>query len=193
MTHCQKSIVTAALAATALSLSGCPIIPINAPTGTTTTIIIVRHAERDPGLDPPLNEEGLARAEVLREVLGERGVTAIFCTDLLRNRQSVAPLAADLGLTPILVNPATYADTVAAANTIVNDIFASHAGGTVLFCGNIGSVLGTPGIMETVYQRLGGTGRPPTRYQDFYVVVYPADGAARFIKAEYGGESSLDP
>ena len=35
------------------------------PGGTTTTIIMVRHAERDPGLDPPLNEEGLIRAQAL--------------------------------------------------------------------------------------------------------------------------------
>jgi hypothetical protein len=174
-----------------LPLAGCPVAP--PVVGASTTVIIVRHAERDPGLDPPLNEEGLARAQVLRDVLGEQGVTAIYCTDLVRNRQTVQPLADDLGLPLNTINPATYADTLSAANTIVNDILTNHAGGTVLFCGNIGSVFGTPGINETLYQRLGGTGRAPTRYQDFYVVVIPDEGAAHFIKAEYGGESSLDP
>jgi hypothetical protein len=63
----------------------------------------------------------------------------------------------------------------------------------VLFCGNIGSVFGTLGINETIYQRLGGTGRAPVRYQDFFVIVVPSDGPAHFIKAEYGEESTLDP
>lgn len=174
--------------------SGCLTPPEPAlPAETKTTVIIVRHAERDPGLDPPLNEEGVARAAVLRDVLAERGVTAIYCTDLLRNRQTVQDLADDLGLTPTLINPALYVDTVAAAESVVNDMLRDHPGGTILFCGNIGSVFGTPGINETIYARLGGTGRAPVRYQDFYVIEYRADGSSNIIKAEYGGPSSLDP
>jgi hypothetical protein len=162
------------------------------PEGTTTTIILIRHAERDPGLDPPLNAEGLQRREALRAVLAERGVTAIYCTDLIRNRQTVEPLAEDLGLTPVLVNPALYVDTVAAANQVLRGIFNNHAGGTVLFCGNIGSTLGAPGINESLYNALGGDDDPPIRYQDLYVIVVPDEGDTHIVKAEYGGVSSLD-
>ena len=77
----------------------------SSPTGTTTTIIIVRHAERDPGLDPPLVEEGVRRADSLRDALTENGVTAIYTTDLLRNRETVQPLADALDLPVKLVNP----------------------------------------------------------------------------------------
>jgi hypothetical protein len=159
---------------------------------TTTTIILVRHAERDPGADPPLNAEGQRRAQALLTALGENGVTAIHCTDLQRNRETVQPLAEALGLSPHLINPARYVNTTVTADELVNEILAGERGGTVLLCGNIGSVLDTPGILEQVYRRLGGTGEVPHRYRDLFVVLVPADGAARFIKAEYGGVSSLD-
>ncbi len=173
-------------------VSGCNTEPVNAQPGTTTTLILVRHAERDSGADPPLNAEGQVRAQALKDALSENGVTAIYCTDLLRNRQTVQPLADELDLTPRLVTPLVYADIPGASDQIVNEILRDHAGGTVLFCGNIGSVFGTPGITEGIYRRLGGTGRPPGRYQDLYIVVVPDEGAARFIKTTYGGPSSLD-
>lgn len=162
--------------------------------GATTTVVIVRHAERDPGLDPPPNAVGVARAEALKEALKENGVTAIYCTDLIRNRDPVQPLADEFGITRGLVSPPTVRrDTAVAAETVVNDILADHAGGTVLFCGNIGSVLGTSGINEESYARLGGAGTPPVRYQDLRVVVLHEDGAANIIKSEYGGPSAEDP
>ncbi len=160
--------------------------------GVTTTFVLIRHAERDPGADPPLNAEGQVRARALRDALIENGVTAIYCTDLLRNRQTVQALADELGLTLNLVNPALYADTTATANALVDEMLRLHAGGTILFCGNIGSVLNTPGITEQIYRRLGGSGTPPNRYQDLFVVVVPPEAAPRFIHSEYGGESSLD-
>jgi hypothetical protein len=165
---------------------------VTPPEGLVTTFIIIRHAERDPGADPPLIAEGFARAETLKNILAENGVTAIYATDLLRNRQTVAPIAEELGLTPTLINPARYVDTVQTAAEVVSQMLTENPGGTILFCGNIGSVLDTPGIMESLYFELGGTGQPPTRYEDMIIVTLPADGAARFIKTGYGGPSSLD-
>ena len=48
------------------------------------------------------------------------------------------------------------------------------------------------GSLQEVYARLGGTDRPPVRYEDFYTAVVPEQGPVRFIKAAYGGPSSLD-
>ena len=170
------------------------LLPLNlaSPAGTRSTIIIIRHCERDPGADPPLNAEGMARAEKLRDALAEHGVDAIYATDLIRNRQSVQPIADLLGITPILVNPALYADTTSTASLIVDEILRDHAGQTVLYCGNTGSTLGTPGINEELYHRLGGTGRPPTRYSDFFVIVVPDEGPNDIAAVTYGGQSSLD-
>jgi hypothetical protein len=60
----------------------------------TTTVIIVRHAERNTGEDPPLNPEGEARAQALASALSIAGVTGIFTTPYLRNQQTAVPLAA---------------------------------------------------------------------------------------------------
>jgi hypothetical protein len=100
---------------------------------------------------------------------------------------------ADLfGLELQLVDSTRYINAPLVADEIVREILSDHAGGTVLFCGNKGSVFGTIGINEAIYRRLGGTGRAPERYQDMYIAVVPEEGATRFIRAEYGGPSSLD-
>jgi hypothetical protein len=181
----------------AVAFTGCDVFNLisfaNSPPGTTTTIILVRHAERDPGLDPPLNAEGAARAQILKEVLSENGVSAIFSPDLMRNRQTVEPLAQLLGIDITLWNPASFANTTVFANAVADDILANYAGRTVLFVGNIGSSsLGTTGINEELYTRFGGTGRPPNRYQDMYIFVVPDQGPTRFIKTIYGPPSTLD-
>lgn len=162
--------------------------------GTTTTIILVRHCERDPGLDPPLNTEGFIRRVALRNVLSENGLTAIYASDQIRNRQSVAPLESSLGITATFIPALELADTKALANRLVDEWLRDHAGGVVLWCGNTGPVIPDvqDGNLEEIYRRLGGTGRAPNRYQDLYIVVVPELGETRFIKTEYGGPSSLD-
>jgi broad specificity phosphatase PhoE len=99
--------------------------------GTTTTIIMVRHAERDPGLDPPLNAEGIARAQILADVLGQNGVTAIYTMDAIRNRETAQPLASKLGLTPSLVPVAQLLDTKVLAKRLVTEWLSKHSGGVV--------------------------------------------------------------
>ncbi len=174
--------------------SGLNMNPVVSMPGTTTTVILVRHCERDPGLDPPLNAEGLVRRQALLSAVAENGITAIYATDLLRNRQSVEPLEEHFGLTATLINALDAADTKALANRLVEEWLRDHAGGVVLWCGNTGPVIENvqAGNMEEIYLRLGGTGRAPNRYQDLYIVVIPETGEPHFIKTEYGGESSLD-
>lgn len=70
--------------------------PVISEPGTTTTIILVRHAERDEGLNPPGNAEGLVWRQAL--AMEDNGVTAIFVPDLIRNVQTAEPLADRLGL-----------------------------------------------------------------------------------------------
>jgi broad specificity phosphatase PhoE len=48
--------------------------------------------------DPPLHEEGLARAEKWAEVLRYADIDAVFSTDRRRKIQSAEPLAKLLGL-----------------------------------------------------------------------------------------------
>jgi Histidine phosphatase superfamily (branch 1) len=156
----------------------------------------VRHAERDPGTDPPLNVEGQARAQALAKMLGENGVTAIYTVDYFRNRQTVQPLADKLGLTPAIVDVTQLADTKTLAKVLVTEWLTKHAGGVVLWVGNVGSpALGTNGSLEDIYRLLGGMGSAPNRYQDLTIIVVPEQGKGnpRFVRTTYGGSSTLDP
>jgi Histidine phosphatase superfamily (branch 1) len=178
-------------------LAGCSITTpsIISQPGTTTTIILVRHAERDPGLDPPLNEEGRARAQILSDVLRQNGVTAIYTMDSIRNRETAEPIATRLGLTPSLVSVDQLLDTKALAKRLVTEWLNKNTGGVVLWIGNVGSnVTGQNGTLEEIYRLLGGTGTPPNRYQDMHVIVVPEQGKGKpsFVQTIYGPKSSLD-
>lgn len=73
-----------------------------------TELILIRHGETDWNrrkcfqgqIDVPLNEFGLAQAERLARRLAGEAVDAIVCSDLARARQTAAPAAAALGLSP---------------------------------------------------------------------------------------------
>lgn len=64
------------------------------------TIVLVRHAEKDPagGDDPALTPAGEARAVLLARTLGASGVTHLFASELLRTRATLAPLAESTSL-----------------------------------------------------------------------------------------------
>ncbi len=49
-----------------------------------TRIVLVRHAEKDKGTNPPLTERGVRRAAVLARMLSETVVDAIYTNDLER-------------------------------------------------------------------------------------------------------------
>lgn len=64
-----------------------------------TTVILVRHAERDDAAepkktppDPPLSAPGAKRAEELARVLAGTAIGAILTTDCIRTRSTAAPL-----------------------------------------------------------------------------------------------------
>lgn len=63
-----------------------------------TTVILVRHAEKEPGGNPSLTDDGDARALELAEVGGEAGVSAIYATEWCRTVLTAKPLAEALGL-----------------------------------------------------------------------------------------------
>ena len=161
-------------------------VPASAQTAaTTTTVILVRHAEKasSPADDPPLNRAGEERARDLAQAVRDAGISAIITTQFARTRATSQPIAAALGITPTVV---------AATNTKhVQDVVAEirkHAGQTVLVVGHSNTV---PAIVEAL-----GAKRPPaicdSQYDNLYVVTVPPSGAVGTVRAKYGEPSPPD-
>ncbi|MET0556837.1 MAG: phosphoglycerate mutase family protein [Vicinamibacteria bacterium] len=142
-----------------------------------TTVLVVRHAEKMTvgGSDPHLSRAGKLRAEDLAHVAGASGVTAIYATNFLRTQETVAPLAAALNLTPIVMNANL-------TEQLVEEIQNSRRGQTVLVCGHSDTV---PAIVEG----LSGVAIEPipdTRYDGLYVVTFKDDESGRATRVRYG-------
>ncbi|MCU0676209.1 MAG: histidine phosphatase family protein [Myxococcota bacterium] len=159
------------------------------PSGRPTTYYVIRHTERDPGLDPPINAEGQARAERLATLLGATGFDEIVVTSFLRNQQSAAPLAERTG-TPVTVAPISMTSSWAEFGSEVAAWQRDREvpGSTVLMIGHSG------GYNAALLRGLGAEGVTILeRYQDLVIVVREPDGSVRSSVLEYGGPSSLDP
>jgi broad specificity phosphatase PhoE len=66
------------------------------------TVFLVRHAEKGPEVpDPSLTEVGRRRAAELARVLSDAHVTALFTTEFKRTQETLSPLAAASGVTPV--------------------------------------------------------------------------------------------
>lgn len=142
-----------------------------------TTVLVVRHAEKAPsgGKDPHLSAAGKVRAKDLVHAAGAAGVTAIYATHFQRTQETVAPLAAALGLTPVVKN----ADQT---EEMVEEIKLTRRGQTVLVCGHSDTV---PDIVK----RLSGQvvdAIPDTRFDGLYVVTLNQDETGRVTRVRYG-------
>lgn len=159
---------------TALGLNALPL----AAQGS-TTVIVVRHAERaaQPANDPVLTLAGTARAEALLDAVRGAGITHVLVTDLQRTRLTAEPVAQALGLTPAVVSARAPNHVQAVADSI-----RARAGGVILVVGHSNTV---PGIVTA----LGGTAPAicDDEYDNFYVVTLPASGGAtRVIRSRFG-------
>jgi len=82
-------------------------------------VVLIRHAERDPSGSDALSTPGRKRAAMLVRMFREAGVSAIFTSEFNRTKQTAAPLAQALGITPkqIASDPnAARAQVLAAGN-----------------------------------------------------------------------------
>ena len=162
-----------AAAALALDLAGCA--AQRSRPGTTTTVILTRHADRT-GESDELNETGVERAQALVEAVRRMGVTAIYSPNSGRNIATVEPLSAALGI-PITRTPQV---TLFVARSIAQEILDRHAGGVVVFVGNVS------GNLQAMNQLLGGTGSGPVEYGELHILTVPDEGPVTVDKRRYG-------
>lgn len=115
-------------------------------------IYVTRHYDTPAGeTDPDLTSQGKARADQLAAWFYGRTLKAIYVSDFKRSRQTAAPLAAAVGVTPETYDPKDTPAIVARARA---------AGGPVLIVGHSNTV---PDIVE----QLGGKRPEALKHEDF--------------------------
>ncbi len=148
----------------------------------TTTIIFVRHAEKElsQGKDPSLSEAGQRRvAELTRQLVDAdvvAGIDAIYSTPFKRTQETVRPLAEALNL-PINNYEATDTEDVLAT------ILKKHKGKIILVAGHSNTV-------PVLIANLGASKKVPAinenEYDNIYVISIPWFGKTKTIRLRYG-------
>jgi broad specificity phosphatase PhoE len=147
--------------------------------GRETTLLVVRHADR-AGTTDALNAAGVARAQELVHVGEKAGITAIYRSNTIRARDTAAPLASALGLTPVEY---VAADT----GPLVDTLMADHRGQTVL-------VVGHSNTVAQIIQAAGGPSLANINDLEFdnlfvLAICRCRRGQARVVNLQYGAPS----
>ena len=151
-------------------------------TATTTTIVLVRHAEKQIGTisDAPLSPQGELRATRLAQMFGDAEtfgrVKQIYVTDTRRTQQTAAGLAQRLGLSPVIVGARTSNADLAGRVLRENR-------------GDLAIVVGHSNTVPQLVAELGGVESvPPMGDEEFdtlYVVTVPTIGRASVLRLKY--------
>jgi phosphohistidine phosphatase SixA len=157
------------LLAALLTIAGCA---TTAPAASEPLYYVMRHLHTPAGeRDPDLTAEGQRQAALLGGVLRDRP-RIIYVSSFKRTRQTAAPLAAALGLTPIVYDPA---DTPALLARVRQGPFP------VLIVGHSNTV---PDIVGG----LGGERPAPLVHEDFGDIwQIAADGATTRLRLDGAG------
>jgi 2,3-bisphosphoglycerate-dependent phosphoglycerate mutase len=150
-----------------------------------TTVILVRHAEKNIEPDnpnPALSPAGEERAQTLVRTLGSSGITAVYATQYIRTQSTAAPLANHQGLTITQIDARNVAE-------LVRQIKTNNAGSVVFAAGHNNSV---PAIITA----LGGETFPiipENEYDNMFIVTVQRFRKTRVLKLKYGNPSSAAP
>jgi broad specificity phosphatase PhoE len=125
-----------------------------------TTIILVRHAEKEVSTDkdPDLSAAGKQRALKLAEMLSKTQLDAVYSTHFKRTESTVAMVAGEHQLT--IANYNGKADELDA-------ILAKHAGQTILICGHSNT---TPAFVNELIGKDDYKTFDDTDYGNFIIV-----------------------
>lgn len=144
----------------------------------TTSIVLVRHAEKDESTDdsdPLLSLAGQERALRLASMLGDQTWSAIYVSDTRRAELTAAPLAARLGLAP-----SRYA--AGDLDSLLAEIGERHAGGQVLIVGHSNTV---PQLVETLTRGRKKAQIDESQYDALFVVTVTRYGPPAVLQLRY--------
>lgn len=149
-----------------------------APDTTLSTVILVRHAEKNehpPGGDAGLNTKGLVRARDLARALEGAGVRAVYASQYGRTRLTAAPLAEAIG-DSVRTYDANHLDALA------QRVLVEGKGSTVVIVGH-GDTVG-PTIEALTGRALGKD--EPAPYDRMWVLTLGPAGTFRVVRLRYG-------
>jgi broad specificity phosphatase PhoE len=139
-------------------------------------VFVVRHAEKSaPNGDLPLSEAGHERAETLAAMLAPAGVTHVYHTEMIRARETAAPLAARLGLTSRSI-------PVTAGEVLAGELRQLPAGSVAL-------VVNHSGTIPTLLEKLGAPKPAPIdegSYDRMFVVIRDPGAGVSSFELRYG-------
>jgi len=148
----------------------------------TTTIIFVRHAEKElnSGDDPGLSDAGRRRVtELTRQLVDAdvvQGIDAIYTTPFRRARETARPLAEALNLQ---MNTYDAADR----ETVLETILKNHKGKIIL-------VVGHSDTLPVLIANLGASKNVPAidelEYDNIYIISIPWFGKTKTIRLRFG-------
>lgn len=148
-----------------------------------TTVIIVRHAEKNiepDNPDPDLSSAGHVRAEELARIFSDTGIQVIYATQYKRTQQTVSPLAKKLQL------PITTIDA-RQSQELVRQILTNNRNQTVFIAGHNNTV-------PEVVNMLSNEKFPAineSEYDNMFIVTIYRFGTAKVVKLKYGEASPL--
>ena len=149
---------------------------------TTTTVVVIRHAEKQLGAipDAPLSPPGEVRAARLAQMFGDASdfgrVRRIYVTDMRRTQQTAAGVAQRLALMPDIV------DGKLDSHALARRVLKENRGGLALVVGHSNTV------PEIVAALSGRDDVPPIAEDEFdtlYVVTVPTIGRASVLRLKY--------
>lgn len=149
---------------------------------TTTTIVLIRHAEKQVGAisDAPLSPPGEVRAARLAQMFGDAStfgrVQKIYVTDTRRTQQTVAGVAQRLDLTPEIVAGKTDSKELA------RRVLRENRGGLALVVGHSNTV---PEIVAALSDDHGVPAIGEEEFDTLYVVSVPTIGRASVLRLKY--------
>lgn len=160
--------------------------PANEKPKEPTTVIVVRHAEKEeqkeeqkgrpskPDNEVPLTKAGHIRAATLAQVLEGAGVTKIYVTEKLRTRQTAQPLTSPA----VPLNEIAKAEVDRLINEVVDDANRGH----------VIVIVGHSDTVPAIVAKLGGgtVTVGEKEFDNLFVLTLHAPNSTRLIRATYG-------
>ena len=142
-----------------------------------TTVILVRHAEKDMTAstpDPELSPEGVSRSQALMHALGEMDIDAIYSTPYKRTQNTVRGVAQAHGVEIFGYDPFD--------REAFFSILDAHKGETLLFSGHSNTV---PSMLNWLTGSESWSPFEEDQYDDLFMVVI-GEGNPKVFHLQYG-------